>query len=246
MTQERRNKLVLLLTLAVYLCTRYNHSLYEMAFPNSWGLACINACYLRLGSSVECVPAFLCCYRMNHVASAAVAVSAAVPSGTLFLLIVRHYFSLLLFFSEVLQHTQYNGSAQAAVAEATQRVLSGSSDWEGERAMRRKKAASSDQAGVKVYLWQLTAKVKRALLRLSRQCRLNQHLLKTPQPPAVTQRALLSLIAILNCSTNDNRWFVGGVQFVTAALKNLIINKKCEAVIQCGCFQKLTRLTSGM
>ena len=88
--------------------------------------------------------------------------------------------------------------------------------------------------------------MKRALLRLSRQCRLNQHLLKTPQPPAVTQRALLSLIAILNCSTNDNRWFVGGVQFVTAALKNLIINKKCEAVIQCGCFQKLTRLTSGM
>jgi len=100
MTQERRNKLVLLLTLAVYLCTRYNHSLYEMAFPNSWGLACINACYLRLGSSVECVPAFLCCYRMNHVASAAVAVSAAVPSGTLFLLIVRHYFSLLLFFQK--------------------------------------------------------------------------------------------------------------------------------------------------
>jgi len=28
-------KLVLLLTLAVYLCTRCNHSLYEMAFPNS-------------------------------------------------------------------------------------------------------------------------------------------------------------------------------------------------------------------
>ena len=106
---------------------------------------------------------------MNHVAS------AAVPSGTLFLLVVRHYFSLLFFFSEFLQHAQYKGSAHAAVAEATQRVLSGSSDWEGGRAMRRQKAASSDQAGVKVHLRQLTAKVKRALLRLSRQCRLNQH-----------------------------------------------------------------------
>jgi len=61
---------------------------------------------------------------MNHVAS------AAVPSGTLFLLVVRHYFSLLCFFSESLQHTQYKGSAHAAVAEATQRVHSGSSDWE--------------------------------------------------------------------------------------------------------------------
>ena len=79
--------------------------------------------------------------------------------------------------------------------------------------MRRQKAASSDQAGVKVHLCQVTAKAERALPRLPRQCRLNQHLLKTPQPPAVTQRALLSLIAILNCSANDNRWFVGGVQF---------------------------------
>ena len=153
----------------------------------------------------------------------------------------------LLFFSEVLQHTQYKGSAHAAVAEATQLVLSGSSDWEDGRAMRRQKAASRDQAGVKGHLCQLTGKVKRALLRLSRQCRLNQHLLKTPQPPAVTQRALLSLIAILTCLASDKllarcRCSV----FVTAASKILIINKKCEAVIQCGCFQKLTRLTRSM
>jgi len=33
------------------------------------------------------------------------------------------------------------------VAEATQRVLSCSSNWEGGRAMRRQKAASNDQAG---------------------------------------------------------------------------------------------------
>jgi len=105
--------------------------------------------------------------------------------------------------------------------------------------MRRQKAASSDQAGVKVHLCQLTAKVKRALLRLSRQCRINHHLLMTPQPPAVTQRALLSLIAILNCSANDKslvHWRCS--VFVTAALNILIINKKCEAVIQCGCFEK--------
>jgi len=57
--------------------------------------------------------------------------------------------------------------------------------------------------GVKVHLRQVTAKVKRALLRLSRQCRLNHHLLKTPQPRAATQRALLSLIAILDCLTID-------------------------------------------
>ena len=118
-------------------------------------------------------------------------------------------FFFTVFFSEVLQHTQYKGSAHAAVAEVTQRVLSGSSDWEGGRAMRRLKAASRDQAGVKGHLRQLTAKVKRALLRLPRQCRLNQHLLKTPQPPAVSPRALISLIAILNCSANDKslvRW----------------------------------------
>ena len=57
--------------------------------------------------------------------------------------------------------------------------------------------------GVKVHLCHLTAKVKRALLRLSRQCRLNRHLVKTPQPRAATQRALLSLIAMLNCLTID-------------------------------------------
>jgi len=100
MTQERRNKLVCLLTLAVHLCTRCNHSLYEMAFLNSWDLSCVNACHLRLGSSAACVPGFLCCYRTDRVASAAVAVSAAVPSGTLFLLIVRHNFSLLFFFKK--------------------------------------------------------------------------------------------------------------------------------------------------
>jgi len=73
MTQERRTKLVLLLTLAVYRCTRCNHSLYEMAFPNSWSLACVNACHLRRGSSASCVPGFLCCYRTDRVASDAVA-----------------------------------------------------------------------------------------------------------------------------------------------------------------------------
>ena len=48
-----------------------------------------------------------------------------------------------------------------------------------------------------------TGKVKRVLLRLSRQCRLNRHLVKTPQPRTATQRALLSLIVILNCLTID-------------------------------------------
>ena len=155
-------------------------------------------------------------------------------------MIVQNYFSLLFFFRSSSTHkVLYKGSAHAVEAEATQRALSRSSDWEGGRAMRRQKAASSDQAGVKVHLCQLTAKVKRALLRLSRQCRLNHHLLMTPQPPAVTQRALLSLIAILNCSANDKslvHWRCS--VFVTAALNILIINKKCEAVIQCGCFEK--------
>ena len=83
------------------------------------------------------------------------------------------------------------------MAQATQRVLSGSSDWEGGRAMRRQKAASSDQAGLKVHLCQLTAKAERALPRLPRQCRLNQHLLKTPQSPAVAQIAFI----IADCDT---------------------------------------------
>jgi len=75
---------------------------------------------------------------------------------TLFLLPCHrgHYFYgwydiiFLFVFLEVLQHTRYKGSARTAVEEATQRVLSGSSDWEGGRVMRRQKATiSNDQDG---------------------------------------------------------------------------------------------------
>jgi len=65
--------------------------------------------------------------------------------------------------------------------EATQCVLSGFSDWEGGRAMRRRKPMAKQGLNV-VHLCRLTAKVKRALLRLPHQYRLNYHLLiKTPQ-----------------------------------------------------------------
>jgi len=109
----------------------------------------------------------------------------------------------LFVFAKVLQHTRYKASAHTAVEEATQLVLSGSSDWEGGRVMRGQKATTSnDQDGGESSSLS-TAKVRRALLRLSRQCRLNRHLVKTPQPRAATQRALLSLIAMLNCLTID-------------------------------------------
>ena len=81
--------------------------------------------------------------------------------------------------------------------------------------------------GVKVHLCHITASVKRALLGLPRQCRLNRHLLKTPQPPAVTLRALLSLIAILNCLAIDYSLVCWGcLVFVTVTLKILFNNKK--------------------
>jgi len=56
--------------------------------------------------------------------------------------------------------------------------------------------------GVKVHLCHLTAKVKRALLRLSRQCRLNRHLVKTPQPRAATQES--AVIADSDTELLDN------------------------------------------
>ena len=111
--------------------------------------------------------------------------SAPVPSGTLFLLIVRHYFSLLFFSESSSAHTVYRKCA------------CGSGDWEGGRVMRRQKAASSDQAGVKVHLRQLTAKVKRALLRLSRQCRLNQH----PSEDTSTTSSGSESVIIADCDT---------------------------------------------
>ena len=111
-----------------------------MCFTNcSRGLRLVNAC-------MSFAPRMFC--RVCYVATA---------RTTLFLLPCNrgHYFYcwydiiFLLVFSEVLQHTRYKGSAHTAVEEATQRVLSGSSDWEGERVMRRQKAAiSNNQDGV--------------------------------------------------------------------------------------------------
>ena len=57
------------------------------------------ACYLHPGPRVFCrvCSRVLCCYRTDHV------VSAAVPSGTLFLLLVRHYFSFFFRSSSILK-----------------------------------------------------------------------------------------------------------------------------------------------
>ena len=126
-TQERAKKHVLLLIFAVYLCaSRIAGKACGLSTP---------ACHLRLGCSAACVmllphrPRCFCCRAIRDIIS--------IVGMTLF---------FFLFFSEVLQHTRYKGSARTAVAEATQRVLSGSSDWEGGRAMRRQKATiSNDQ-----------------------------------------------------------------------------------------------------
>ena len=162
----------------------------------------------------------LCCYRTDHV------VSASVPSGTLLLLLVRHYFSfcfLQKFFNtqttkEVRMQKWRKLRSACFPALPTGRV--------DERCVGKRQQAMT-KMGVKVHLCQIAANVKRALLRLPRQCRLNRHLLKRPQPTAVTQRVLLSLIAILNCLPIEKslvRWRSYG--FVTPTIKILFNNKK--------------------
>ena len=90
--------------------------------------------YVMCASGV--LPRVLCCYRTDHV--------VLLPCHRGHYLYCWYDIIFLFVFSEVLQHTRYKGSAHTAVEEATQRVLSGSSDWEGGRVMRRQKATISN------------------------------------------------------------------------------------------------------
>jgi len=104
--------------------------LYELLVrPAACQCQCLHViCTQALGCSAACVPVFY----------------VAIARTTLFLLPCHrgHYFYcwydiIFLFFSEVLQYLNCKGSVHAELAEGTQRVLSGSSDWDGGRARRR-------------------------------------------------------------------------------------------------------------
>ena len=84
------------------------------------------------------VLAFLCWYRTDHICF------CVVPSGTLFLLFVRQYFSLLFFSgyfnTQSIKCACGSGGSYAAVAFGL--------FWlGGRRAMRRQKSATNDEAG---------------------------------------------------------------------------------------------------
>ena len=196
MAQERINKLVLLLILAVYQCGGW--------WMESFTLR-IDVPYLVRSSLRQHLP--FAPREFCRVCSRVFVMTTMLLLLWLLLLPCHRGLNVYLLydiifiyfiFSEVLQHTKYKGRVQAAVAETTQCFRALPTGMVDERCDGKRQQAMTKH-GLKVHPCQLPAKVKRALLRLPRQCRLNRHLLKTPQPPAVTQTAILSLIAMSTC-----------------------------------------------